>query len=234
MSTLAGGALKTGRVPPRAKPRNYEGGFPLRKVAPRNERNEAKLPNAKTKLDVKNTPIEALVPYANNSRTHSDGQVAQIAASIKQFGFTNPVLIDSEGGIIAGHGRVLAARKLGLAAVPTITLGHLSETQRRAYVIADNKLAENAGWDEELLQIELQDLQAAEFDMALLGFSADELADAMGITRELDGQAPAGPDKGIDYKESFAVLVECTDETHQQEVFERLASMGFICKVLVN
>ncbi len=99
--------------------------------------------------------IEKLIPYAKNSRTHSDEQVAQIAASIKEFGFNNPVLIDKEDVIIAGHGRVMAARKCGLIEIPCIRLGHLTETQRKAYVIADNRLALNAGWDNELLTIEL-------------------------------------------------------------------------------
>lgn len=125
--------------------------------------------------------VEHLIPYANNSRTHGDAQIAQIAASIKEFGFTNPVLIDGEGGIIAGHGRVLAARKLSMAEVPCIRLGYLTDTQRRAYIIADNKLALNAGWDAELLTVELNELHAEEFDMALLGFDASELSLAMGL-----------------------------------------------------
>src|SRR6187455_77043 len=97
----------------------------------------------------------ALIPYARNARTHSDAQVAQIAASIREFGFTNPVLVDGENGIIAGHGRLLAARKLGLATVPVIELAGLSAAQKRAYIIADNKLALNAGWDEDLLRLEV-------------------------------------------------------------------------------
>ena len=120
-------------------------------------------------------PVEALIPYARNSRTHSDEQVAQIAASIREFGFTNPVLIDAQGGIIAGHGRVLAARKLQLAEVPCLRLSHLTETQRRAYIIADNKLALNAGWDDEMLRIELAELGELGFDLDLTGFSLDEI-----------------------------------------------------------
>jgi site-specific DNA-methyltransferase (adenine-specific) len=120
-------------------------------------------------------PVAALVPYARNSRTHSDQQVAQIAASMREFGFTNPVLVDEAGGIIAGHGRVMAAKSLGLAQVPCIRLAHLSDAQKRAYVIADNKLALNAGWDEAMLRLELEDLRAADFDLDLLGFNADEL-----------------------------------------------------------
>ena len=123
--------------------------------------------------------IDSLIPYARNSRTHSDAQVAQIAASIKEFGFTNPVLIDKDGGIIAGHGRVMAARKLKLADVPCIRLGHLTDTQKRAYVIADNKLALNAGWDAEALRVELGDLDASGFDLELTGFVGDDLTKAM-------------------------------------------------------
>jgi 16S rRNA G966 N2-methylase RsmD len=121
--------------------------------------------------------VESLIPYARNSRTHSDAQVAQVAASIKEFGFTNPVLLDEGNGIIAGHGRVLAARKLGLDEVPAIRLADLSETQRRAYVIADNKLAMNAGWDLEMLSLEMKDLESLDFDISLIGFDKDELTD---------------------------------------------------------
>lgn len=127
-------------------------------------------------LSVEYRSVDSLVPYARNSRTHSDEQVAQIAASIREFGFTNPVLIDSDGGLIAGHGRVMAARRLGLKEVPSITLGHLTETQRRAYVIADNKLALNAGWDEAMLALEFADLKDEGFELELTGFTLDEIA----------------------------------------------------------
>ena len=145
-------------------------------------------------MKIEQLAVEALIPYALNSRTHDDAQVAQIAASIREFGFTNPVLIDAQGGIIAGHGRVLAARKLGLSKVACLRLSHLSDTQRRAYVIVDNKLALNAQWDAQLLEAELQGLHAVKFDMALLGFEAVELQAAMGIdmdthqsrTKEID------------------------------------------------
>jgi ParB-like chromosome segregation protein Spo0J len=122
-------------------------------------------------------PLESLVPYARTPRAHSNEQVAQIAASIKEFGFTNPILLDGENGLIAGHGRLAAARLLGLKMVPCIELGHLSEPQKLAYIIADNKLALNAGWDEELLRLELIDLKGLEFNLDLLGFDASELAD---------------------------------------------------------
>ena len=133
-----------------------------------------------TTINLEYRSIEALIPYANNSRTHSDAQIAQIAASIREFGWTNPVLVDGENGIIAGHGRVLAARKLGLTEVPVIELAHMSEAQRRAYIIADNKLAENAGWDDELLRIELGALRDLDFDLSLTGFEVDELNGLLG------------------------------------------------------
>ena len=120
--------------------------------------------------------IDKLIPWARNPRTHSDAQIAQIAASIAEFGFNNPILVDTKAGIIAGHGRLLAARKLGLQEVPVIVLDHLSEAQKRAYIIADNQLALNAGWDEDLLRIELLALQAEEFDLGLIGFEDEELA----------------------------------------------------------
>lgn len=129
-------------------------------------------------MKIENLTLDALIPYARNSRTHSDEQVAQVAASIREFGFTNPVLIDANGGIIAGHGRVMAARKLGLADVPCIRLAHLSEAQKRAYVIADNKLELNSGWDEKMLAAELESLKEFDFDLSLLGFGSD-LIDVM-------------------------------------------------------
>jgi len=118
---------------------------------------------------------EDLIPYARNSRTHSAEQVAQIAASIQEFGWTNPILIDGENGIIAGHGRVLAAHKLGETQVPTIELSHMSDTQKQAYIIADNKLALNAGWDSEMLKLEVQELKDVGFDINLLGFAPFEI-----------------------------------------------------------
>src|ERR1700691_5234681 len=113
--------------------------------------------------------IDRLIPFASNPRTHSEAQIAQIAASITEFGFNNPILVDTKAGIIAGHGRLLAGRKLGLTEVPVIVLDHLSEAQKRAYVIADNQLALNAGWDDEMLRVEIEALQEESFDVSLLG-----------------------------------------------------------------
>lgn len=148
-------------------------------------------------MQIETLPIDQLIPYARNSRTHSDEQVAQIAASIREFGFTNPVLIDGDGGLIAGHGRVMGARKLGMAEVPCIRLGHLTEAQRRAYVIADNKLALNAGWDDEMLALELRDLQGMDFDLALTGFGQadiDALLAGLDATPKGETDADAVPE----------------------------------------
>lgn len=122
-------------------------------------------------LQIEYLPTEVLIPYVNNSRTHSDAQVTQVAASIKEFGFTNPILVDESNGIIAGHGRLMAAQKLGLDEVPTITLVGLTDAQRKAYVIADNQLALNSGWNDELLKVELENLLEMDFDINILGFN---------------------------------------------------------------
>ena len=129
--------------------------------------------------DYKKLSVADLVPYARNSRTHSPQQVDKIAASIREFGFLNPIIVDGRNGIVAGHGRVMAAQKLGLSELPVIDASHLSEAQKRAYVIADNRLALDAGWDNEMLKIELQDLEADGFDLSLTGFELDEIGDLL-------------------------------------------------------
>lgn len=146
-------------------------------------------------------PTAKLVPYARNARTHSDDQVTQIAASIAEFGFTNPILAGSDGVIVAGHGRLAAAQKLGLEIVPVVVLDHLSPTQRRALVIADNRIAENAGWDEAMLRIEMADLQDADFDLSLTGFDADALAELM-AGDEPDGEGETDDDAVPDVSET--------------------------------
>jgi hypothetical protein len=147
--------------------------------------------NSKTSMDLKieTRPVDRLIGYSGNARTHSDEQVAQIAASIAEFGFVNPILIGSDDVVIAGHGRLLAARHLGLAEVPVIVLDHLSEAQRRALVIADNRIAENAGWDEQLLRTELATLRDENCELDLLGFAEEELGrllDAVDATPGVD------------------------------------------------
>jgi DNA modification methylase len=146
-------------------------------------------------------PVDRLRPYERNARTHSAEQVAQIAASIVEFGFTNPILVDSNDGIIAGHGRLTAAQELGLRTVPVVVLDHLSDRQRKAYILADNQLALNAGWDTDLLRGELQDLAELDFDLSLIGFSDDELADLLPDIEELppeDADADAVPEPPAD------------------------------------
>lgn len=189
---------------------------------------------AESELAIVYRAVGELIPYARNARTHSPAQVAQIAASIREFGFTNPVLIGADGGIIAGHGRLLAARQLDLEAVPCIELAHLSDAQRRALVIADNKLALNAGWDDALLKLELGDLGQVGFDLALVGFSGDELA----ALSPAGGDGNPGQkywDQGRDgYQEQYGVIVVCRDEAHQRETFEALVGLGYQPKVVVT
>ena len=146
-------------------------------------------------------PTAKLLPYARNARTHSDDQVAQIAASIAEFGFTNPILAGSDGVIVAGHGRLAAAQKLGLEVVPVVVLDHLSPTQRRALVIADNRIAENAGWDDAMLRIEIAALQDDDFDVSLTGFDADALAELM-AGNEPDGEGETDDDAVPDVSET--------------------------------
>ncbi len=138
-------------------------------------------------LHIQRRQVSALIPYIRNARTHSPEQIAQIAASIREFGWTNPILVDGHNGVIAGHGRLLAARQLGFDEVPVIELAHLNDTQRRAYVLADNRLAENAGWDAELLRLELGDLQLMDIDLGLMGFGDAELQELL---------APGEEDRG--------------------------------------
>ena len=161
-------------------------------------------------MNIEQVKIDKLIPYARNSRTHSDAQVAQIAASIKEFGFTNPVLIDETGSIIAGHGRVMAARKLAIADVPSIRLTHLTEAQKRAYIIADNKLALNSGWDDEMLAVELTDLKDMGFDLDLTGFTLSELA---GV-QELGGM----PELPTGDKEPFQQMTFTLHDTQAEQV----------------
>lgn len=173
--------------------------------------------------------ISSLIPYINNSRTHDERQVKQIAASIKEFGFNNPILIDEKNGVIAGHGRLLAAELLGIENVPVIQLAHLSEAQRKAYVLADNQLALNAGWDFDLLKIELETLSELDFDVDLIGFDDDFLASLLdeepkeGLTDE--DEVPEAPEKPISVRGDVWILGDhrlmCGDSTIIDDV-ERL------------
>ena len=180
-------------------------------------------------LRIKHLPVDSLVPYAQNARTHSDAQVAQLAASIEEFGFTNPVLIDAGGVIIAGHGRVMAALKLGMDKVPCIVLDHLSEAQKRAYVLADNKLALNAGWDDALLGVELIEVSDLGVDLALTGFSERELKKFGVGGDDIEDAGARSIEIGADRN---LLLIECDDEGALSALFEEMSERGLQCKVL--
>jgi len=184
-----------------------------------------------TRPEIRMTSVDNLIPYARNARTHSDEQVAQIAASIAEFGFTNPILTDGERGVIAGHGRLAAARKLGLKEVPVIELAYLTDTQKKAYILADNRIALNSGWDDELLKLELTDLKDADFDLDLMGFTNDELdrllnGDAGGGLTE-DDAIPEAPVEPVSKPGDLWILgnhrLLCGDSTVLSDV-ERLMS----------
>ena len=168
--------------------------------------------------------LETLRPYGNNSRTHSTAQIQQIVASIQEFGFTNPILVADDMTIIAGHGRYLAAGRLEMKQVPCIKLSGLSDDQRRAYVIADNKLAENAGWDKELLKLELGSLDRTDFDLDLIGFSEKEIENLLADDKGSNMPVEANVDE-------LAVVASCGTEDEQQAVYDLLASNGFSCRM---
>ena len=138
----------------------------------------------KTTTDMQLVALDKLVPYVNNARTHSPEQIGKLRSSLREFGFINPVIIDRDFGIIAGHGRVLAAREEGITEVPCVFVDHLTEAQKKAYIIADNRMALDAGWDEELLRVEIEALQAEAFDISLTGFGDDEIADLFGKEKD--------------------------------------------------
>ena len=144
-------------------------------------------------MKIEKIKTEKLIPYARNAKKHDEIQISKIAGSIREFGFNNPVLIDGENGIIAGHGRVMAAQKLGLADVPCIRLGHLSDTQRRAYILADNKLAEiGGGWDEEMLALEIGELREVDFDLDLIGLDNDKIESILNPSEPMQETPPDG------------------------------------------
>lgn len=168
-----------------------------------------------------------LIPYARNSRTHTPAQIKQVAASMQEFGFTNPVLIDEKSTIIAGHCRVMAAEKLGIDDVPTITLTGLSDAQRRAYVIVDNSLAENAGWNDELLAAEIETLLDDKYDIGVLGLADDRLDELLD-----DGEAGSDADAD-DIGDVWGVIVNVGNEQEQVDLLNRLQSEGYKVKALL-
>ena len=174
-----------------------------------------------------------LIPYARNARTHSEAQVAQIAGSIQEFGFNNPVLIDAENGIIAGHGRVMAANLLKLERVPCIRLAHLSDAQKRAFILADNRIALNSGWDTEMLANELSDLHADEFDLGLMGFDADELAKLLAFESS-DGES-TNENNGLQVGDiEYRVVTQVASEAAQAVLIDELEKRGFTCQPLMS
>lgn len=176
--------------------------------------------------------VSELIPYARNARTHSAEQVAKLAGSIKEFGFINPVIISNDGGILAGHGRVLAARRLGIEEVPCVVESHLSETQKRAYILADNRLALDAGWDEEMLACEIRDLQESDFDMDVTGFDGNEIDKYLQILsfepkEVIDTTGEIDTDVGDDETVTIQITFNCFNdyssflENEKQELMEK-------------
>lgn len=172
---------------------------------------------------IEHWPVDALVPYSRNARTHSAAQIDQLVRSIQTFGFTNPILVDGAKGILAGHGRLKAAVKVGLERVPVIVLDHLTEAERRAYILADNKLAENAGWDEELLASELREIQALDFDLTIPGFDDAELKKLLGETEDpAADECPPVPEQAVTVAGDLWLLgrhrLLCGDATRREDV----------------
>lgn len=170
---------------------------------------------------------DELIPYANNSRTHSEKQVGQIAASMREFGWTLPIVVDEANTVLAGHGRLLAAKKLGLCECPVVRVSNLSAAQKKAYTIADNKIAENSGWDKELLNLELDFLHEQEFDLSLLGFKPVEINDLLGIEQ-------AGKDESDQLARSYSIILDCTGEKHQLELLDEFEGRGIKCRALLR
>jgi ParB-like chromosome segregation protein Spo0J len=170
---------------------------------------------------------EKLIPYARNAKKHDAAQVSKLAGSIREFGFNNPVLIDKDNGIIAGHGRVMAAQKLELKDVPCIRLGHLTDTQRKAYILADNRLAElGGGWDQEILKLELADLEDLDFDMDSIGFGSEDLADL-----DMKDEPKTSDADAVKILSCFEVVAECQHEEEQNMVYNILNEKGIKCRL---
>lgn len=177
-------------------------------------------------LEIKYKKVSELIPFTNNSKTHNQEQVELIAASISEFGFTNPILIDAYNVVIAGHCRLLAAEFLDLREVPTIELTGLSDTQKQAYVIADNKLTEVGGsWDFAILDSEIEDLRNSDFDVSLLGIDFGEIE-----TNNFGSDFDAEP-RDFDYEETHCVIVTCSDVAEQESTYARLTGLGLDCRV---
>ena len=175
-------------------------------------------------MKIEQVKIDDLIPYANNARVHSPEQVTQIASSIKEFGFNVPVLIDKSMGIIAGHGRVEAAKKLKMTEVPCLRLEHLTETQKKAYILADNRIALNSTWDEELLGLEMMALQDEGFELKDFGFSESD------IKKLFNDEIQEGTEEKVN--SVFEIVVECINELEQEKMFKEFTERGLKCRVL--
>lgn len=170
-------------------------------------------------------PVASLIAHTRNARRHTDAQVAQVAESIRAFGFNAPVLIDESSTIIAGHCRVMAAKSLGMESVPCVIVDDLDDAQKRAYVLADNKLTDNSDWDAELLRLEIEDLQLLGVDMGLVGFAPDEL-------QRLFGEQPEpGPSRIVNGDE-FLVIVSCANESEQQRLYAEMQERGLQTRIV--
>lgn len=181
------------------------------------------------KAEIETMDPRSLVPYARNARQHSAAHVAQIAGSIREFGFNAPVLIDADNGIIAGHGRVQAALSLGLDGVPCVRLAHLTDSQRRAYILADNKIALNSTWDDAMLALEAADLKALDVDLGLVGFSEEEI-DALTNAEQVES---AEDKSDLVITDRFDILIQCGSEERQVELIEFLEQNEIECKPLM-
>lgn len=179
-----------------------------------------------TKFELRD--VDDLIPYARNARTHSPEQVQKLAGSIKEFGFLNPVVISDDGGILAGHGRIMAAQKLGIKQVPCVVESHLTEAQKKAYILADNRLALDAGWDEELLKLEIEDLQKNSFDINLAGFSDEDINKLFNNTVVTEPKIP----NEIDYDSALEIIITCESESEQESLFNEFTERGLKCRTL--
>jgi len=179
--------------------------------------------------------VDELIPYARNARVHTDEHITQLASSIREFGFNTPVLIDDEMNVIAGHGRILAAKKLKIDTVPAVILSHFTTAQKRAFILADNKLHDNSSFDYEMLQTELDELKDVGFDLSIAGFEDFELNvegfDTGAGFEDPDLGAPPGPDN---YQEQYAVMVVCDSENMQADVYNKLKDDGYSCRVVTT
>lgn len=186
-------------------------------------------------INLQQVDIDRLIPYARNARLHTDAHVAELAGSIKEFGFNVPIVIDGEYNIIAGHGRVLAARKLGMPQVPAVLVSHLTDVQRRAFILADNKIHDNSIFDFELLGLELEELTELGFDLTLAGFDSSSMQEINFGSGDGFVDSDLGrPPENSAYKEQYGVIIMCSDAGQQQEIFERLTGEGFNCRIVTT